>query len=63
MHQCLRFGHPVRVGTRIFDQWLSFSRISQRCFGEKLVAPQYDLPYRRGLAGVYPICDSVIVYF
>ena len=36
------------VGTRIFDQWLSFSRIPQRCFGEKLVAPNIICPVDGG---------------
>jgi hypothetical protein len=36
------------VGTRIFDQWLSFYRIPQRCFGEKLVAPNIICPVDGG---------------
>jgi hypothetical protein len=43
-----RIWTPCRVGTRIFDQWLSFSRISQRCFGEKLVAPNMICPMGSG---------------
>jgi hypothetical protein len=48
MHQCLEFGHPASVGTRNFDQWLSFSRISQRCYGEKVVAPNMICPIDGG---------------